>query len=334
MSVQQPASAAPSGSGAEAGRVSVVLPAYDVAPFVAEAVASIHAQDWADIELIAVDDGSRDGTGDLLERLAAGWAGPGRRMRVVRQSNAGAGAARNAGIARATGAYVALYDADDVCHPGLVRAQVAALAAEGAADLAFALYRYVGEGGGVQAEQAAPGARRLGTYDLLCDNVVHAPLIRAEALRAVGPLDETLRAHIDLDLFVRLTERRPRSVVVVPEILSDYRRRDGQITGDWRRMRDNWGRVLAKLEAGGLALSARQRRRMRGRLHLYWATLAYQGGDHAAARALVLTALRADPAGLLADGHGRIRLAACGATLLPGRAHDALRRWFNARASA
>jgi glycosyltransferase involved in cell wall biosynthesis len=335
MPIMEPESPAPVHAAVpRAGRVSVVLPAFDVAGFVAAAVESIRTQDWDDIELIAVDDGSNDDTAEVLDRLAAGWSGPGRRMRVLRQANGGAGAARNRGIAEATGAFVALYDADDLCHPGLLRAQVAALDAAPWADLSFALYRYVDEAGRVEGVQAAPGARRLGTVDLLCDNIVHAPLMRAAALRADGPLDETLRAHIDLDLFVRLTERRPRSVAVIPEVLSDYRRRGGQITGDWRRMRENWTRVLAKLEAGGLRLSGAQRRRMRARLHLYWATLAYQGGDHPAARRLIARALRADPAAILRDGHGRVRLAACGATLLPARAHGALRRWFNERAPA
>lgn len=326
--------AAEDGTDRSPGTISVVMPAFDVAPFVAEAVESVRLQDWPDIELIAVDDGSRDATGAILDRLAAGWDAPGRRMRVIHQANRGAAASRNRGIVAAGGSLVALYDADDVCHPGLARAQAEALAAAPDADLAFALYRYVGADGQPRGVQGAPARPRLGTIDVLCDNVVHAPMIRAEALAAVGPLDETLRAHIDLDLFTRLTERRPDCIAVVARILSDYRRRDGQITGEWRRMRENWLRVLAGREADGLSPTPRERRRMEARAHLYWGTLAYQAGEHADARALVARAARADPAAILRDPHGRIRLAACAATLLPRRLHDGIRARFNARGAA
>ena len=314
--------------------VSVVLPAYQSARFVAAAVESIHAQTWPRVELIAVDDGSTDGTGDLLDRLRSHWEGPGRRMIVLRQPNAGAGAARNAGLGRATGAFVALYDADDIYHPTLTERMVELLSARPELDLAFALYRYVDEDGRPQGTQPPPVTDRLGAEDLLADNLVHAPLFRRAILEDTGAMDTDLQAHIDLDFFLRVAERRPRPIGVVPEALSDYRRHERQITSDWRRMRRNYLAVLERRAARGFVLTGGARRRIFARLRLYWATLAYQAGRHSEARRLALGALAGAPAEVLGDRHGRVRLLACAASLLPPPLHDRLRAWHNARDAA
>jgi glycosyltransferase involved in cell wall biosynthesis len=92
-------------------RVSVVVPLYNKVKFVTRALNSIARQTWADFEAIVVDDGSTDGSGEL----AAGY--PDRRFRVIRQENAGPGAARNRGIDEASGEFLAFLDADDEWLP-------------------------------------------------------------------------------------------------------------------------------------------------------------------------------------------------------------------------
>lgn len=104
--------------------VSVVLPAFDAAATVERAVASIQAQTLADWELIAVDDGSNDGTGERLAALAR--ADP--RVRVLRRPHEGIVAALNAGLAEARGAWVARMDADDEMPPARLATQAAFLA--------------------------------------------------------------------------------------------------------------------------------------------------------------------------------------------------------------
>ena len=313
-----------------AERVSVVMPCHDVAPFVGEAVRSVLAQDWPEVELVAVDDGSSDGTGDHLEALAAEWTAPGRRMLVHRQANAGAAAARNAGIARITGGLVAFLDADDRSDPGHLRA-MARLLYDPSLDAAFTLYRYVDERGRVTGEEPPPGRLRFGPEDLMTRMIVHAPMVRTAAARAAGPIDETLTACIDLDFLVRVAAARPGNLGLVPEVLSDYRRRDGQITQDWRRMERNWTRVHDKLAARGAALDRRAYGRARARACLWWATLAYEAGDHAAARRLIAETWRRDPRFALRDRHAVIRTLAATAALLPPRWHEAIRTGFNAR---
>ena len=101
-------------------RVSAIMPVYNVAGFVRRAVESILAQDLPNIELICVDDGSRDDSGAILDELAQ--ADP--RLRVIHQANAGAAAARNAAIAVAQGEYLYFCDGDDWAESDMLRRMV------------------------------------------------------------------------------------------------------------------------------------------------------------------------------------------------------------------
>lgn len=98
----------------ECPRVSVVMPAYNVERFIAEAIESVLGQTFADLELIVVDDGSTDATPQLVERFVQTDA----RVRLIAQANSGRpGIARNRGIAAARGAYLTFLDSDDYWYP-------------------------------------------------------------------------------------------------------------------------------------------------------------------------------------------------------------------------
>ncbi|MEJ7795018.1 MAG: glycosyltransferase family 2 protein, partial [Nocardioides sp.] len=113
-------------------RLSVVVPAYQVADWLADSLASVIDQSFRDLEVVVVDDGSTDGTGELADRLAASEP----RVRVVHQPNAGLGAARNVGVGHATGELLAFADSDDVVSPGAYERLVGSLDASGS-DLAI-----------------------------------------------------------------------------------------------------------------------------------------------------------------------------------------------------
>ena len=307
-------------------RVSIVLPVHDAARHLPEALAGLRGLVWDDLELVAVDDGSTDGSAAILAAEAGAWGG---RMRILTQANRGAGAARNAGIAAATGDFVLLADADDRCDPQLVAAGMAALAAAPDADLAVARCRYIDADGQVVAVQG-PLPPRIGARDLLRGVMVNTPLVRRAAGEAIGWHDETLRGSIDLDLFVRLTLRRPDGIASVAQVLSDYRRSTGQITSDWRRMQQSWVRVRDRAVAAGLEVSAAEMRAMWGHHCIYWATLAYVAGDYASARRLMLSAAWRVPGHVLRDDLARVRAGACLASLLPAPLHARIRDKFNA----
>lgn len=107
-------------------RVSVIIPLYNKAPYVGRALDSVAAQTFRDFELIVVDDGSTDGSGQLVADYADA------RVRLIRQPNAGPGAARNRGIAEAGGELLAFLDADDEWTPEFLSECVRTLDRHGA----------------------------------------------------------------------------------------------------------------------------------------------------------------------------------------------------------
>lgn len=100
--------------------VSVIIPLFNVVPYLDATIASLRAQQWPNLEIIAVDDGSTDGSAELFQSLCP-------EARLVRQANAGPSAARNAALALATAPYVAFLDGDDLWPPGKLARQVARL---------------------------------------------------------------------------------------------------------------------------------------------------------------------------------------------------------------
>src|SRR5687768_12542943 len=105
-------------------RVSVVIPAYNYGRFVGAAIESVLGQTFADFELVVVDDGSTDDTGDVVARYSDS------RLRYIRKENAGLPAARNTGIRAGTADLVAFLDADDTWLPGKLAAQAPLFAAD------------------------------------------------------------------------------------------------------------------------------------------------------------------------------------------------------------
>ena len=91
--------------------VSIIMPAFNAAEYLSEAVESVIRQTWKQWELIIINDGSTDNTGDILDN----YTDP--RITIINQGNLGVGAARNVGLALASGEYVTFLDADDVLPP-------------------------------------------------------------------------------------------------------------------------------------------------------------------------------------------------------------------------
>ena len=109
-------------------KVSVIVPVFNAAPYLRRCLDSLLAQTLEEIEIICVDDGSDDGSGDILDGCAARDA----RLRVAHRPHAGAGEARNAGLSLATGAYLFFCDADDFAAPEMLERLYARAAAQNA----------------------------------------------------------------------------------------------------------------------------------------------------------------------------------------------------------
>ena len=127
--------------------ISVLMPVRDARTTLRAAVASVRSQTWRDWELVVVDDGSSDGSAELLED----WAGQDRRIRVSRSPARGIVAALQAGVERCRGAFIARMDADDVMHAERLERQVTMLREQPETGLVSSWVRF----GGVQAGYAA-----------------------------------------------------------------------------------------------------------------------------------------------------------------------------------
>jgi glycosyltransferase involved in cell wall biosynthesis len=166
--------------------VTVVIPAYNAERHLPEAVASVLAQTYQPLEIVAVDDGSTDGTLQALRRF-----GP--RVRSIAQVNAGAGAARNVGVAMATGSYIAFLDADDYWPPQKVARQVETLEQNPELDLLLGhvqQFRHGGEDLGEPSPGFLPGTL----------------LARRQAFDRVGPFNTGLRVGEFIDWYARAQE--------------------------------------------------------------------------------------------------------------------------------
>ena len=122
-------------------RISVVIPTYNRAAYLAGAIESALGQDCGDTEILVVDDGSRDASREVV----APYADSGR-VRYVWQENAGVSAARNRGIREARGEFVAFLDSDDAWLPGHLRRLSRALVAHHEARIAFSNFVFTGYG--------------------------------------------------------------------------------------------------------------------------------------------------------------------------------------------
>lgn len=138
-------------------KVSTIIPAFNAEQTIAKAIDSALSQEYESHEVVVVNDGSTDSTAVVLSRY-------GNRIRVLNQTNRGAGLARNTGVAQSSGAYLAFLDSDDLWMPGKLHKMVAALERNPLASLAFSDYRFIADDGTVCGGSSfgeAPGIERL-----------------------------------------------------------------------------------------------------------------------------------------------------------------------------
>jgi glycosyltransferase involved in cell wall biosynthesis len=191
-------------------RVSIVIPTYNYAAYLAEAIASALAQDHPRTEVIVVDDGSQDDSLAVARRFP---------VQVVAQANRGLSAARNAGAKRARGEYLVFLDADDTLPRDYVSCTLRTLQSL-PPRVAFAYTPVQHFGNATRRVEPPPFSVRA----MVRNNLAHASsLIRAEPFREVGGYDESWQtAFEDHELWLRLLSRGYEGVLV-DEVALNYR---------------------------------------------------------------------------------------------------------------
>jgi glycosyltransferase involved in cell wall biosynthesis len=224
--------------------VSVVTATYNMSRYVAEAVDSVLAQTYPNVEVIVVDDGSTDGTTESLAKYRSDG-----RVHIIRQENRGQSAAKNRGLREARGEFIGFCDADDRWRPEKLARQLPAFLGRPELGVVYAYFRCIdGEGQPTDTPSWACHSGHI-TGKLLADNFVHFPttLVRREALDSVGGFDESLTMGIDFDLWLRISV--DWEFLYLPEILVDYRIWVGQMSRRAGERIDNGFRIMRRFLA-------------------------------------------------------------------------------------
>lgn len=259
--------------------VSVIIPAYDVANFIGEALESAFAQTFTDYEVIVVNDGSPDTS--ELERTLAPYLS---RLVYLKQENRGVSAARNTGIRAARGSLIAFLDGDDVWFPNYLEVQVKRIQADPSIDVLYPNVLIVGGSSAEDGEEfmtVCPSSGEV-TFERLVRqdcNVSNCSIARKEAIVHAGMYDESLRSVEDFDLWLRVIKGGGR-IAYHREVLARYRRRHGSLTADPIWLIEHILAVLTKVKQREDLTSA-ERATVENRYEHFHALLRLHEGKHA-----------------------------------------------------
>lgn len=179
-------------------RVSVIVPTYNRADYIGECLRSVVNQTYNDWEVIVVDDGSTDGTQSEVAKLS------GDRIKYLHQAHCGVSTARNFGISRASGDYIAFLDSDDMFHPSRLERQVAAMGNDPKACLCFASRVEIHRDGYPLGLHRGPDQVDLEALVLYFPFAPSDIMVRRAWLERVGGFDPSLVVNEDRDLYLGL----------------------------------------------------------------------------------------------------------------------------------
>lgn len=278
--------------------VSVIIAAFNARRWIGLSIESAQVQTLRDIEIIVVDDGSTDDTADVVTGMALDDP----RIRLIRQSNAGVGAARNAGIRSSRGKYIAPLDADDLWSPEKLQKQVRRMEERGEGTaLVYCWHRWIDEDGvplGFKSRLTVEGDAR--TAIILRNFIGNAsvPLFRSSAIDEVGPYltrDEQLGAQgcEDWDLSIRLAERW--EIGIVDEVLVDYRQSDACMSSQVPSMARSYHVVMSHARRRNGDLPITLFRWAEGHFQSYLVSKSYDGCDYRSCINAAIRAVVSDP---------------------------------------
>jgi glycosyltransferase involved in cell wall biosynthesis len=231
-------------------KISVIIPAYNVASYIGETLETVFAQSFTDYEVIVVNDGSPETA--QLEHVLAPYLN---RLRYIKQENRGASAARNTGLQLSHGEFIAFLDADDLWLPDYLGEQMNFIRAHGydlvCADASIFSESAHDEKTYMQALMTgAPATGEITFLGLLSAEqslITSGVVARREPIFEVGLFDEALRNAQDFDLWLRLARHGAR-LAYQQKVLLRYRSRAGSLSGTDINIHRRELRVYNKVE--------------------------------------------------------------------------------------
>lgn len=216
--------------------VDIIIPAYNAARYLSEAIESVLTQTCEDWRIVLVNDGSTDATAEIAAQYQQRL---GDKMLVITQPNAGLPAARNAAIRSSSSPFLALLDADDVWLPCRLEESLKSFETRPKAGLSYGLVTRVdGDGNEMFTFTGNPGRAEGWLAPSIYMRKVEFPCpsmtFRRQCIEEVGLFDETMRATEDRDMWLRIALRH--EVAFVPKVIALYRTYDTSMSGDLDRM--------------------------------------------------------------------------------------------------
>ncbi len=232
--------------------ISVVIPTYNRQIYLLEALESVFAQSYPNIEIIVVDDGSDDQTVEVLQPLVKT-----KRLRLLRQNHVGVSAARNLGVDKAQAKYIAFLDSDDLFLPEKLTKQMLLFESNphlGFVHSNFSKFDNHGNDLGIRDLTRFRGK----VYPWLLQEwsalmALPTILIRKEVYQEVGGLDKSISWGEDIDLYFRVT--RYFEIDLIPEVLTRVRVHSGSVSAGKLGSAESFHRVLEKAVSADSNLS-------------------------------------------------------------------------------
>jgi glycosyltransferase involved in cell wall biosynthesis len=244
--------------------VSVIVPCYNGEDYISETIQSVLDQSYESLELIIVDDGSLDRTGDVIAQCSDA------RLRYFRTKNCGVSHARNFGIGMARGEFIAFLDADDLFMPENLSVKIGFLREHLDMDLVHAPeIIFDGNTGAHQRVSSGLGGTVLSELLVLEKTVIHSPssvLVRRKLLAATGLFDERLSVSADWDMWVRMALVTPFGFLGSP--YTKYRLHQNQMHSNIGQMEKDMSTSFDKLQTLGVWRNKKALRRSKAKLFL------------------------------------------------------------------
>ena len=259
-------------------KISVIIPTYNYAHFISEAIDSVLAQTTRVSEIIVVDDGSSDNIAEVVKTY-------GNRVKFIQQENRGAGAARNNGAKNASGELLAFLDADDVWHPNKLKKQIKYFRQDAEVGLVGCWMREFNESGETLLEYTEGKNGWCAQDILLIEPVVPGPgstaLIKREIFDKIGGFDERREMHAeDWEFCYRMA--RISKMAITPEILVNYRNHGGNKHLEIKKMERSIMLVYREIFSQADEETLKLRRKCYANAHTILASSYFQVSDYSA----------------------------------------------------
>jgi glycosyltransferase involved in cell wall biosynthesis len=278
--------------------VSVIIPAYNAAKFIAETLESVLSQTYQHIEVVVVDDGSKDETPTIVRQFAARDV----RVRLIQQANAGVAVARNCAIQNSHGEFIAPIDADDIWYLQKIEKQVQCLMqADSKVGLVYCWSAHIDEAGSFTGGYNTANLQGNILLDLVYKHFIgngSVPLIRRSCIDQIGGYDKSLHDRgaqgcEDWNIALRVAEYY--EFRVVPELLVGYRQAVGSMSSLGKVMERSYNLTVEYIQQNHPEIPSMIYQWSKAEFYYYLAQGARQNGNQWRALGCICKALWLDP---------------------------------------